>query len=118
MMERSSAGSASALTFNRISWSRGGRCIQCAFDYGVGIRSGERGFQIAGIALCEELQVDDVRDRRGEAIEQRTDQHGGGDRGLGRGGHTRIQPGERRFGRGVARVVQGQRADAHRMGTG
>ena len=57
---------------------RGG--VQRAFDGGVGVRSGEGGFQIAGVALREEFEVDDVRDGGGEAIEQRADQHGGGDR--------------------------------------
>src|ERR1035438_7353129 len=48
-----------------------GRGVERAFDYRVGVGSGEGGFQIAGVALREEFQVDDVGDRGGEAIEER-----------------------------------------------
>ena len=58
----------------------GGRGVEGAFDGGVGVRGGEGGFQIAGVALREEFEVDDVGDGGGEAIEQRADQHGGGNR--------------------------------------
>ena len=62
--------------------------------------------------------MDDVRDGGGEAIEERADQHGGRDGGRGPGGHAGVQPGERGFGCGVARVVEGQGVGGHGMGAG
>ena len=96
----------------------GGRGVEGAFDGGVGVRGGEGGFQIAGVALREEFEVDDVGDGGGESIEQRADQHGGGYRGRGFGGDAGVEPGEGRFGFGVTRVVEGQGVGGDGMSAG
>ncbi len=62
--------------------------------------------------------MDDVGDRDGEAIEQRADQHGGGNRRVAFDGDAGVEPGQGRFGLGVARVVDGQGVDAYGMGAG
>ena len=86
----------------------GGGGVEGAFDGGVGVRGGEGGFQIAGVALREEFEVDDVGDGGGEAIEQRADQHGGGNRRRSFRGDAGVEPGQGGFGLGVTRVVEGE----------
>ena len=82
----------------------GRRRVECAFDYGIAAVTGERGFQITGVRLREELEVHDGN-LRFQAVEERANEHGRGDGRRRVGGDAEIEPGESCLGLRVTSVV-------------
>jgi hypothetical protein len=82
----------------------GRRGVERAFHHRLLAVAGERDLQVASFRLREQLQVHNV-DARRQAVQQRTYQHRGGDRWGGVRADAGVEPCQRGFGLGVARII-------------